>query len=127
MRVLQIIDSLRVGGAQCLMIVFAREMGKRQLNFEIFSLSNKDLDSPIGSEGQSLAVLEAMAAGLPVAVGDNSTIIREDCGVVVPPGDVELFAVGPPRLLKDSSRRAQTGGAGKKMCGSEVSLGKMDG
>ena len=56
MKVLQIIDSLRVGGAQTLETVFAREMLRRGEQVKVISLNPPDIHSPIYRELQQLNV-----------------------------------------------------------------------
>lgn len=67
-----------------------------------------------GSEGLSLALLDAMAAGVPLigtAISGNMDVIQNDInGLLVPPGDPESlskaipFLLGSPELLKKFSR-----------------------
>ncbi len=67
------------------------------------------------TEGRSLAVLEAMAAGCAVVVSDiaaNVEIIHDDdTGVVVPLGDEVALAAAVEVLLADADRRARLGSA----------------
>jgi glycosyltransferase involved in cell wall biosynthesis len=60
---------------------------------------------PSYSEGVSLAMLEAMAAGLPVIVsqvgGLPEIVQSEATGILVPPRDPEALAAGLARLLSD--------------------------
>jgi glycosyltransferase involved in cell wall biosynthesis len=62
---------------------------------------------PSYSEGVSLAMLEAMAAGLPVIVshvgGLPEIVQSEETGILVPPKDPEALAAGLTRLLSDSA------------------------
>jgi len=61
-------------------------------------------------EGQSIAVMEAMAAGLPIIateVGDNKYVIPKDCGILVPAGQPKKFAEQILKLMNDSDDRAQ--------------------
>lgn len=55
-------------------------------------------------EGLPVAVLEAMAAGLPVIVtdvGDNRRVVDDSCGALVPPRRPDLLAEAVQRLLAD--------------------------
>jgi glycosyltransferase involved in cell wall biosynthesis len=66
-------------------------------------------------EGQSNAVLEAMAAGLPVVVSDLA-VLREvvgDAGVRVPVGDARAWAEALAPLAADPARRARLGAAAR--------------
>jgi glycosyltransferase involved in cell wall biosynthesis len=60
-------------------------------------------------EGSSLAVLEAMAAGVPIvssAIGGTDELIEDgSSGLLVPPGDAEALAVALRRALGDSGLR----------------------
>jgi glycosyltransferase involved in cell wall biosynthesis len=68
---------------------FSRDVASFLANIDCFVLSSK-------SEGLPMAVLEAMAAGLPVvstAVGAIPELIRQcDCGWLCPPGDSAQLA-----------------------------------
>jgi len=60
-------------------------------------------------EGSSLAVLEAMAAGIPIvssAIGGTDELIEDGrSGLLVPPGDVAAWAAALRRVLGDSQLR----------------------
>ncbi|HYQ79503.1 MAG TPA: glycosyltransferase [Solirubrobacterales bacterium] len=62
-------------------------------------------------EGSSLAVLEAMAAGIPVvssAIGGTEELIEDGrSGLLVPPGDAAALAVALRRALGDRQLREQ--------------------
>lgn len=66
-----------------------------------------------GAEGLSLAVLEAMAAGLPVVATDisgNRDIVRDgENGYLVAPGDREMLAERITRLIGEDALRGQMG------------------
>jgi glycosyltransferase involved in cell wall biosynthesis len=59
-------------------------------------------------EGMPTAMLEGMAAGLPVVATDVGDVraLCGDAGLVVPPGDQGQFAAGLARLLGDAALRA---------------------
>nr|WP_276512224.1 glycosyltransferase [Cryobacterium roopkundense] len=63
-------------------------------------------------ENLSNALLEAMAAGLPVVatrVGGNTEVVSRGGGLLVPPGDPAALAAGLQRLLDDPALRARLG------------------
>jgi glycosyltransferase involved in cell wall biosynthesis len=68
-------------------------------------------------EGFGLAVLDAMAAGLPVVAtnvgGIGEVVIEAETGFLVPPGNPELMAERLRRLLSDSETRSRMGEAGR--------------
>lgn len=67
---------------------------------------------PSRTEGMPLAVMEAMASGLPVVASDCSAGVRElvgDCGVLVAPGDPAALAAGIDGLLANATSRSDLG------------------
>jgi glycosyltransferase involved in cell wall biosynthesis len=72
---------------------------------------------PSRREGLGVAVLEAMAAGVPVVatrVGGIPEIVRSDAeGILVAPGDPRGLAVALEMLIKDQGRRATLARAGR--------------
>lgn len=67
---------------------------------------------PSESESLSNAILESMAAGVPVVatdVGGNSELIGEGRGVLVPPGDEAELANGIEELVSNANARAEIG------------------
>ncbi len=72
---------------------------------------------PSRSEGISLALLEAMATGLPVVatnVGGNREVIGEACGTLVAPGQPALLATAIVSLLRQPALAAAMGSAARR-------------
>lgn len=67
-------------------------------------------------EGLPLALLEAMAAGLPVvatAVGGTPEVVQNgQTGILVPPGDHQSLAIALERLITEPDLRLKMGQAG---------------
>jgi glycosyltransferase involved in cell wall biosynthesis len=79
---------------------------------------------PSEREGLSLAVLEAMAAGLAPVVSDgpgNPEAVG-DAGVVVPVGDVAALASALERLAGDPEERTRLGAAARARAEAEFSI-----
>ena len=72
---------------------------------------------PSRSEGFSNAIIEAMAASLPVVatnVGGNSEAVKDGfTGFLIPPDDPAALAAAISRLLSDQSQAKAMGAAGK--------------
>ena len=66
-------------------------------------------------EGFGIAVVEAMAAGVPVVCSDVPGMrdVTAEAALICPPGDVEAFALAVRRLLKDPDERKRRADAGK--------------
>ncbi|MBO3740471.1 glycosyltransferase [Actinoplanes flavus] len=75
---------------------------------------------PSREEGFPIAVMEAMAYGLPTVAFDCAPGIREliddevSGGLVVTPGNVSGFAIGLNRLIEDRELRVRLGSAGRE-------------
>lgn len=73
---------------------------------------------PGTEEGFSNAVLEAMAAAMPVvaakAGGNAETVVDGETGILVPPGDAGGFAAAILRLLRDPPAARAMGEAGRR-------------
>lgn len=84
---------------------------------------------PSQTEGISLSILEAMAAGLPVIasrVGGTPEIIRhKENGILIPVGDSQALADNLARLLEDPALARQLGDAGRKDAYGYFSLDRM--
>ena len=80
----------------------------------------KDYDGfvlPSLTEGLSLALLEAMAAGLPVvatAVGETPRVLN-GAGVLVPPGDAAALAAGIATLVADPNALGRAANARRRV------------
>ena len=80
------------------------------------------------SESLSNAVLEAMAAGLPVVaygVGGNCELVSENRGTLVPKGDETDFAIAVQRLLSDAALRQQKGDNARSFVKENFSLDRI--
>lgn len=90
--------------------------------FDVFVLSSR-------SEGYSMALLEACAAGLPIVatdVGGNREIVRDGVnGRVVPAGSEVLLAEAIASLLRDVDAAAAMGQAGRDWALHEASVDAM--
>src|SRR6185437_2247036 len=73
---------------------------------------------PSRSEGFSNAIVEAMAASLPVVatdVGGNAEAVKDGVtGLVVPPEDADALAAAISQLLTDPAKAKSMGAAGKQ-------------
>ncbi|MBU6397361.1 MAG: glycosyltransferase, partial [Rhodospirillales bacterium] len=69
-------------------------------------------------EGLPKAVLEAMAAGLPVVAtnipGCREAVINNETGLLVPPRNPAALAEALGRLIADPGLRARLGAAGRQ-------------
>jgi len=71
---------------------------------------------PSHFEALPMAVLEGMAAGLPVVatrVGAIPDVVGADAGLLVRPRDADSLAAGLVAVLKDEPRRIAMGAAGR--------------
>jgi len=84
---------------------------------------------PSRSEGLPLAILEAMAAGLPVVAtrvgGVAEAVLDDETGYLVPPGDAEALRGALARVLQQSDRGAALGYAGRQRSIAEFSIETM--
>lgn len=84
---------------------------------------------PSYSEGMSLSLLEAMAAGVPVIAsdiaGNRALVAHEQSGLLVPPRDVRGFTSAIARLLEQPSLRISLGSQARQEVQDKYSLAKM--
>jgi glycosyltransferase involved in cell wall biosynthesis len=85
--------------------------------------------STSGYEGQSNAILEAMAAGVPVVAtdipGTRELIVSGVTGYLVPVGDRAGFARCTERLLNDAALAGQLSAAAQQRAQSKFSVENM--
>lgn len=83
------------------------------------------------SEGTSMALLEAMAAGVPVAVtavgGNPEIVVQGATGWVVPSGSVEALAAAIREAASDPQRREAYGRAGERRFAASFTFDRMIG
>ena len=99
-----------------------RDDARRWLTgFDVFANSST-------SEGVSLTILEAMAAGLPVvatAVGGTPEVVDAASGCLVPPRDPVALAAAIRGLARDAARRLSLGQAGRARVQAHFTLDRM--
>jgi glycosyltransferase involved in cell wall biosynthesis len=80
-------------------------------------------------EGLPRAVLQAMAAALPVVVtdtgGTSEVVVDGATGYLVPPGDPQAAAAALVRLADDPEMRRRFGAAGQARLGAEFDIRRM--
>ena len=80
------------------------------------------------SEGVSLTILEAMAAGLPVIatrVGGTPEVVNETCGRLVPARDPAALAAEIDALAASPGRRTELGQAARRRVEAEFTIERM--
>jgi glycosyltransferase involved in cell wall biosynthesis len=80
------------------------------------------------TEGVSLTILEAMAAGLPVvatSVGGTPEVLDDSCGALVPPRQPAALAAAVIKLVEDPERRASLGIAARRRAETRFGLDRM--
>jgi glycosyltransferase involved in cell wall biosynthesis len=84
---------------------------------------------PSYSEGLSLALLEAMAAGLPViatAVGGNPEVVTDGAtGLLIPPRDAEALAGALKRLMDNPTWAKDLGNSARRHVETDYSLERL--
>ena len=84
------------------------------------------LVQPTPEDGTPLALLEAMAAGLPIVAtdvpGHRALLTHEENALMVPPADAPALGAAIGRLLRESGLGARLGAAARRRIESEFSL-----
>jgi len=83
---------------------------------------------PSGSESLSNAVIESMAAGVPVVasrVGGNPELLNDERGMLVPAGDESSLAEALLRLVQSESLRIQMGQNCRRFAQENFTIEKM--
>lgn len=83
---------------------------------------------PSASESLSNAILESMAAEVPVvasSVGGNPELVANDRGILIPPGDAEALASAIECLLQNPTMRAELALNGRRFVESNFTVATM--
>lgn len=99
-------------------VVFTGAIDDRGLHAHLAAADVGVLPSTHPSEALGIAMIEYLAAGLPVVcteLGTGTTFVNRDgeTGLVVPPGDPDALAGALRRLMSDAPLRATLGAAGR--------------
>jgi L-malate glycosyltransferase len=101
---------------------FQRDIPQRLAGFDIFALSSI-------SEGTSISILEAMAAGKPIvatAVGGNPALVTDgENGFLVPASNPQAMAQALMRLICDEGLRVRMGELNRLKANREYGLKSM--
>jgi glycosyltransferase involved in cell wall biosynthesis len=90
--------------------------------FAFLATADLGLDTSLQQEVSPVKAMEYLAFGLPVVAFDLSQTrpLIDGAGVLVPPGDLGLFAKETAALLDDPGRRAALGDVGRRRAADEL-------
>lgn len=115
-------DALHAAGPHVTWLGIRHDIPALLAAFDIFALSS-------ATEGLPIAVIEAMAAGLPImctAVGGLPKVIRHgETGLLAPAGDRETYATLLAELVHDAGRRGALGDAARADVARRFSLDRV--
>ena len=107
---------------QCILPGVQSDIGTWLQAMDVFCLSSD-------TEGTSISLLEAGAAGLPSVVtdvgGNPEVVIDGESGIVVPRGDAAALSRALVRLMRDSGERAAFGQSAARRVQAEYSMRRM--
>lgn len=110
-----------IGGIAAMRAGFVDEVHRAMAGLDV-------LWHPATSEGLGTAVIDAMALRVPPVAfrvgGLPELIIDRECGLLVPPGDIEAFADAASQLVRDVGLRKRLGEAGPLQA-AEFSVARM--
>jgi glycosyltransferase involved in cell wall biosynthesis len=116
-----LIDTLGIA-ASVSMVGRREDMPAVYRSFDIMVSSSRQ-------EGLPMAILEAMACGLPLiatAVGEVPSVVRDgETGILVSPDDPQILASAILDLLRDSEKRRLLGSAARQLIMTEYSAERM--
>lgn len=103
-----------------------RLLGERSDVPSLLAAADMGILSPTRNEGFSNAILESMAAGLPMLVtdvgGNAEAVIDGETGLVVPPRNPQALGAAVLELAADSERRSAMGRAARLRAGQSFSV-----
>jgi glycosyltransferase involved in cell wall biosynthesis len=116
-----LIDQLRIRPF-VLMMGRRNDMPAQYASFDILVSSSR-------KEGLPIAILEAMASGLPLvatAVGEVHNVVRNgETGILLPTGDPAALASAIVDLLRDRAKRRRLGSVARQWVESQYSADRM--